>query len=219
MDLKQQYQTEMQHIAPSEEQCERIRTRVYEELQKPQKAKKRKKPLSLKAIAITGASAACLVLAATFAFRFTHNGIMLENAKAGSSLDCNVNDIGAAAAKPSIECYDGNAGGGMDTTADHPVSAPGKSLQTESSAFGRGADLRIEFSEDLSECVVYSGSEARTYALSNEAELTVDYAQLLTEIPEDGSNLGEELFVRIENGKIWIYDRNKEFLGAFVETA
>ncbi len=220
MDFKQQYKTEMQNISPTEEQSERIRARVYEEIQKPQEAKKRKKPLPLKAIAITGASAACLVLAATFAFRFTHNGIMLENAKAGSRIDANVNDIAAPAAEPAAECNEGNVGGdGMDATAEYIASAPGKSLQADVFSYGNAAALRIELNEDFSKCTLYSGDEVKTYALSNEAKPTDNDEKLLTEIPKDRNNLGKKLFVCIEDSKIRLYDQNKKFLGAFVETA
>ncbi len=215
MDFKQQYQNEMQRIAPSEEQSEKIRARVYEEIQKPLKAPKRKLPL--KAIAITGASAACLVLAATFTLHFTPEKEALVDAVANEALSQNDgiaigNDAGesADAAKAISEGY--------DTTTDRSVSAPGKSLMADAYSIEYAAALRIELNEELSECVVYNGDDVKTYALSNEAELTDD-EKLLTKIPKDRSSLGEELFVRIKDGKIWVYDRNRDFLGAFVETA
>lgn len=216
MDLRQQYKNEMQRIAPSEEQSERIRARVYEEIQKPLKAPKRKLPL--KAIAITGASAACLVLAATFTLHFTLEKEALVNPVADEALTQNDgiaigNDAGesAGAAKTISEGY--------DPATDRSVSAPGKSLLADVYSIEYAAALRIELNEELSECVVYSGDDVKTYALSNEAKLTDDDEKLLTKIPKDRSSLGEELFVCIKDGKIWVYDRNRDFLGAFVETA
>jgi len=225
MDFKQQYKTEMQHIVPSEEQSERIRARVYEEIQKPREVTKHKKPLPLKVIAITGASAACLVLAATFTLHFTLKSETFDNVTAGATLNeaydnRTVNYI-TAPAMESQELNEGTAGGGMDATTDFiaPVTAPGKSLQEDVFSYGNDAALRIELNEELSECMVYNGDVVKTYALSNEAELTHDDEKLLTKIPKDRSSLDEALFVYIEGGKIWIYDREMNFLGAFVETA
>ncbi len=215
MDFRQQYKNEMQHIVPSEEQSEKIRARVYEEIQKPLKAPKRKLPL--KAITITGASAACLVLAATFALNFTLEKEALDNAAGGGTLNRiyhSADNYTAPSAKPAAECNEGNAGGGMDATADYTPSAPGKSLQTESIAFG----MRIELNDKLSECTVYNGDEVKTYARSNEAEPASEDEKLLTQIPKDRNSLGEDLFVRIDGKKIRIYGQYKDFLGTYIET-
>ncbi len=249
MDFKQQYKTEMQNISPTEEQCERIRAKVYEKIKDPQEAKKRKKPLPLKAIAITGASAACLVLVSALALQLlpskvklsggaydaAPNGMYAMEANRIDTADAVNEGLGDAA---ETETY---ASASPDPTADgsaksdpreflSPQSIPdagksgaagnsgaaGQSGATEPSAPG-SLDVKMVFSEDMSECEVYKGKISQKYELSNEAPLTADNEDLLEELPADSRNIEKPLFIYQSGDKMWVYNENKQFIGCFIQ--
>lgn len=229
MDFKQQYQTEMQHISPSEEQCEKIRARVYEEIQKPQSvqmAQKHKKPLPLKTIAITGASAACLVLVTTFALRFTLPSkesintaggaapaeMHQESARANDMYD--IANYGTISSNVAIVTHDTATSESKNTLL--PEATENKSSESI------GGDtvqvvLKIVFSEDMAMCEIYKGDEYKKYALSNNAPLKTENESLLEEIPAIYSSLNKTLFIYFKDNVMWVYNENKEFIGAFAE--
>lgn len=234
MDFKQQYQTEMQHISPSEEQCERIRAKVYEEIQKPQNVQmpqmvqKHKKPLSLKAIAITGASAACLVLVTTFALRFailskesvnTAGGAApaemyqeSETARANDMYD--IANYGTISSNVAIVTHD------TATSESKSTLLPGATENKSSEHIGADTVqvvLKIVFSEDMAMCEIYKGDEYKKYALSNNAPLKTKNESLLEEIPAIYSSLNKTLFIYFKDNVMWVYNENKEFIGAFAE--
>lgn len=244
MDFKQQYKTEMQDISPTEEQCERIRAKVYAEIQNPQsvqKTPKRRKPLPLKAIAITGASAACLVLVSALALQIlpkkmnlsggtcdvAPNGICAMEANRINTADALNEGSGIAA-----ETYDSAS---LDPTADGNTGADSKGAFEDldpsfSEKSGEGEYsvpsslvvkpvVKIVFSEDMSECEVFEGSESQKYAISNEAPLTADKEDLLEEFPAIRSNIEEKLFIYASGDKMWVYNENKQFIGCFVQNS
>ncbi len=243
MDFKQQYKTEMQNISPTEEQCERIRAKVYEEIKDPQEAKKRKKPLPLKAIAITGASAACLVLVSALALQLlpgkvklsggaydaAPNGMYAMEANRIDTADAVNEGLGDAA---ETETYDSAS---LDPTADGSAKsdsrsssaaqtipdneksgAAGQSGATEPLAPGSPV-VKMVFSEDMSEFEVYKGKISQKYELSNEAPLTADNEDLLEEFPAVNSNIEKPLFIYQSGDKMWVYNENKQFIGCFIQ--
>lgn len=213
MDLKQQYRTEAEQIIPTEEQCERIRARVYEQIKQPSEPLKRKKPLPLKAIAITGASAACLVLVATIVVRSLPSKD-LNNA--GGSIEFQ-------------EVQDGNTGG-VGFNVAPPENATVGALKSQddyhSSALSSplfvgvpNQAVTIEFSEDMSECIVHLGDASKEYTLC-EKDITdcyVEEANTLIDLSEDRNNLGSRLYVCVEDGRLEVYDRDKELMGVYAE--
>ncbi len=238
MDFKQQYKTEMQNISPTEEQCERIRAKVYEAIQDPRSERnkpRRKKPLPLKAIAITGASAACLVLVSALALQILPSKVKLS----GGTCDAAPNGMYAMEANRINTADAVNEGSGdaaepygsasLDPTADGSAqSDPNVSLSSQvlPGAEKSGASeslasdplvVKMLFSEDMSECEVYRGSEFKKYALSNEAPLTADNEGLLEELPAVNSNIENPLFIYTSGDKMWVYDENKQFIGCFIQ--
>lgn len=237
MDFKQQYKTEMQNISPSEEQCERIRTRVYAEIQNPQSiqtVQKRKKPLPLKAIAITGASAACLVLVSALALQIlpkkldfaygtggaAPNGICaMEETNKPDAAD----DMNAGLGIGSEECYSFAQSETMDSISGSGAKSQQYSAESymkpssaESLAPG-SLVVKIVFTEDMSGFELVKGSESEKYALSNEAPLTADNEALLEEFPAINSNIEKLLFIYSSGNKMWVYDENRQFIGCFIQ--
>lgn len=229
MDFKQQYQTEMQHISPSEEQCEKIRARVYEEIQKPQSvqmAQKHKKPLPLKAIAITGASAACLVLVATFALRFaipSKESIYASGGAAPTEMyqeSARANDMYDIANYGTISSNVAIAKQDTATSESKNTLLPEATENKSSESIGGDTVqvvLKIVFSEDITKCEIYKGDEYKKYALSNNAPLKTENESLLEEIPAINSSLNKTLFIYFKDNVMWVYNENKEFIGAFAE--
>lgn len=227
MNFKQQYQTEMQHISPSEEQCERIRAKVYEEIQKPHSAQPaRKRKIPLKAIAITGASAACLVLAATFALRFTLPS-MMDGSTAVNGSPKELYQEPARNNESSEEEANG-ASAYSPTTAQDCAAAESKSYSKPSDEGNKVAEfvadsmetaLKIVFSEDMTKCEIYKGGEYREYALLSDAPLIAENKLQLEEIQAVGGSLDETLFIYSEDNMIWVYDEDKEFIGTFAEVS
>ncbi len=233
MDFKQQYKAEMQNISPSEEQCERIRAKVYEEIKNPQSvqnAPKRRKPLPIKAIAITGASAACLVLVSALTLQMTQkmDGVLEDVCSAApnelyameESDGRSTDDDMSVGSEIGQQAYDNDL---LSPTADGNSISNSKdsfSEQTDSakSAYASSLIIKIIFSEDMSKCEV-EGLKSQNYAISNEAPLTLDNEELLEEFPAIQSNIGETLFIYANGDKLWVYDENKQFIGCFIQTS
>lgn len=245
MDFKQQYKTEMQNISPTEEQCERIRAKVYEEIKDPRSERnkpRRKKPLPLKAIAITGASAACLVLVSAIALRTipkmenllggaydaSPNGkFTMEEANRINTADAENEGSGFAAEPYDSASLDPTADGSAQSESRGSISSQaipgaGKSGSTEKSAATEALSpdslvVKMVFSEDMSECEVYKGNNSHKYARSNKPPLTADNEYLLEELPAVSSNIEKPLFIYTSGDKMWVYDENKRFVGCFIK--
>lgn len=233
MNFKEQYSNDMQHIIPTEEQCEKIRARVYEEIQKPQTiqmTQKRKKPLLLKTIAITGASVACLALVATVALKFSAANKFYENTAGGAA----VNEVGgygktandAIAETVDIPSEFGLSASGLtaDAASDDYIRPEAKNSTTSpsiallpSSEHSSSITVKTVFSEDMSECAIYEGSAEVKYALNNEAPLKSGDEELLVLLPAINSNIEKTLFVYFNDNKMWVYDGDKQFIGCYSE--
>lgn len=233
MNFKEQYSNDMQHIIPTEEQCEKIRARVYQEIQKPQTiqmAQKRKKPLVLKTIAITGASVACLALVATVALKFSASNKFSENTAGGAAVNT-MWDSGKAAndavpeAAQSLSGYTVPTGGVTADTANDDYARPEAKESTPSSSIAQlpsaeqssTITVKTVFSEDMSECAMYKGDSEVKYALNNEAPLKSVDEKFLALLPAINSNIEKNLFIYFNDNKMWVYDETKQFIGCYSE--
>ncbi|MGN0683814.1 MAG: hypothetical protein ACI4JY_09075 [Oscillospiraceae bacterium] len=236
MNFKEQYSNDMQHIIPTEEQCEKIRARVYEEIQKPQTiqmAQKRKKPLPLKTIAITGASVACLALVATFALKFSaQNSFSTETAEGAAvntivsygNYDKAADNAVSNVAHSMSEASNSVEGVTADTANDDYTRPEAKdsiasssSSQLPSTEQASAIVVKMVFSESMSECAMYKGDAEVKYALNNEAPLNSVDEKLLALLPAINSNIEKTLYVYFEDNKLWVYDEDKQFIGCYSE--
>lgn len=213
MDLKQQYRTEAQQLTPTEEQCERIRARVYEQIRQPDEPLKRRKPLPLKAVAIAGASAACLALVATVVVRSLPSKD-LNNATGNAGFQVAESDKTEGmgfdtALTGTAACDDSAANEDLRSTVTGSPSFMGVPNQA----------VTIEFSEDMSECVVRLGDSSKEYALCDEdmTDCHVEEAKTLIDLSEDRNNLGSRLYFCVENVRLEVYDQDKKLLGVYAE--
>ena len=121
MDLKEEFKKEMQALAPSEEQAERIRAGVMKKLAEsnldaPDISAKKKKPLYLKIAAVSGTAVCAAVLIVVFTG--LRHGIFLESADhAGGNFISNQHSFGNANA-PNAPNYDDSLAGGAGEYPD-----------------------------------------------------------------------------------------------------
>lgn len=237
MNFKEQYSNDMQHIIPTEEQCEKIRARVYEEIQKPQTiqmAQKRKKPLPLKAIAIAGASVACLALIATVALKFSaQNSFFSTETAGGAAVNTIVSygnfdkaaDNAVSNVAHSMSEASNTVGGVTADNANEDCARPeakdsigsSSSTQLPSTEQASAIDVKLVFIEDMSECTIYKSYAEVKYALNNNAPLNSTDEKLLVLLPAINSNIEKTLFVYFNDNKMWVYDEDKQFIGCYSE--
>lgn len=242
MKFQEQYKNEMNSISPSDEQCQRIYSNVYKQIQGTQTTSNadnsdivnyasalrpsRKNPLRLKAIAITGATAACVVLVAGIAIgQITGK----NNAATGDAMQNN--DAIAAGGSSSINditdssiWYDGDIPfiesspkeeADNFTSAEEEPSANSNSAFDESTAFGDISNIRIIFYGNCSECILYSGNNAWKFTISSDN--LQDFNSNYISISELQNNLGQTLHISLGKYSIAVTDEQHNPIGFFTQ--
>ncbi len=237
MDFKEQYKSDIEQISPSEEQCERIRARVYEEIrnqqvigeaQKPQIIKARKKPLPLATIAITGASVACLVLVATVVLKNqigfkseigTSGGNAASEVSATSASENYTDDsdgftLQAYVSKPENIASDEAQENNFEMY-DQADGSP-KNIQScsDSAMSSTNNPVKLTFAEDDT-CTAYFKAGTRIYKLAEYFRSLPADTKPAT-ISAENNSLGKTLRVYFTDNEMIVCDENDKIIGVYV---
>lgn len=252
MKFQEQYKKEINSISPTEEQCQRIYAGVYEKIKSSETstdfkqsdhqnntnsvtiaAKSRKTPLKLKTIAISGASAACVVIIAGVVF-ITHfrnndnsfwdspqtgngtNSSVTENISYSSGLSDDILYSSADKAWTAEESTDGITSESVSSEIDDISDLK------DNAQFGDTDYPRIEFYNDCNECVLYINNSSQRFISTNPPtggsdENSSDASNVIQhyEFYESQNNLGVKLSVKIKADIISVYDENGSLIGFF----
>ena len=203
MSFEEQYKKEINEISPSEEQLERIRAGVMRKLQK------KKKPLYLRVAAISGASAAALVIVAAAVFALPRGKNDMSNLLGNSPNNAEMNGNAAADFEPNggaasegnnIFDYDH---GMFDIISNNSTDKSGGGAEPDNPGIGNSASQTadppfLEWSSDGRECVLKTDSELRFYALASAAPLP-ENARLVKASTPDG-----DVRVHFDDRDLWI---------------
>lgn len=236
MNFKDKYQEEMKLISPTEEQLERIQNVVADRLADNRQTRK-KKPLYLKAAAISGASVcAAAVLIAVLA-RGTHltdhlNAAAPNNALGMASGDAAGDDRLSSSQAQSIDCGiestdklipdysdDSNsicdASPSMSNNTGTPTMIGSSSLYEMYSQYGLsndGTPLLI-FSEDMKNCTAVIDSKQRDYKFITFK--SINSAILIESFREVYANIDEKPFVNFDEDEMLIYFKGEKTVAIY----
>lgn len=204
MSFEEQYKKEINEISPSEEQLERIRAGVMQKLQK------KKKPLYLRVAAISGASAAALVIvaAAIFALPRAKNdmghllGNSPNNAETNGDAAADYEPNGGAASEGN-NIFDFDFGNIGDSISHNSTDKNGGAYEPDNPGIGSSASQTadppfLEWSSDGKQCTLTTASERRSYAPAGAAPLP-ENARLVKASTPDG-----DVRVHFDDRDLWI---------------
>lgn len=203
MRFEEQYKKEINEISPSEEQLERIRAGVMRKLQK------KKKPLYLRIAAISGASAAALVIVAAAVFALPRGKNDMSNLLGNSPNNAEMNGNAAADFEPNggaasegnnIFDYDH---GMFDSFSHNSTDKSGSGAESDNPGIGNSASQTadspfLEWSSDGKQCTLTTASERRSYALAGAAPLP-ENAKLVKASTPDG-----DVRVHFDDRELWV---------------
>ena len=205
MSFEEQYKKEINEISPSEEQLERIRAGVMQKLQK------KKKPLYLRVAAISGASAAALVIVAAAVFALPRVKNDMNNFVGNSPNNAETNGNGTADFEPNGGTMtEGNHSFGIDfgnlgesLYGDSYDKSGGAAYEPDAPGNGNSAPQTadspfLEWSSDGKQCTLTTASERRSYALTD-AALLPENAKLVKASTPDG-----DVRVHYDDRDLWI---------------
>lgn len=237
MKFQEQYKTEMNSVEPTEAQREKIYAAVYNEInngvasQPKVLTPNKKKPLSLKALSITGASAACVALVAGFAIGFNINQNNVMDATNGGAISSNAMPNSGTAA-PSLRDDVAMESATSDGAEKAESGAPqysesfSNSLgsgESENSPTASGSMLdiinvdtaRLVFFGNCTECILYTNGEAYKYTLI-QADDMLDGGTSLA-LPSENNNLAQTLYITLTSDTIKVVGENQTLIGLFAK--
>ncbi|MCH5206842.1 MAG: hypothetical protein J1F09_07790 [Oscillospiraceae bacterium] len=208
MRFEEQYKKEINEISPSEEQLERIRTGVMRKLQK------KKKPLYLRIAAISGASAAALVIVAAAVFALPRGKNNMSNLLGNSPNNVEMNGNAAAdfepnggAASEGNNIFDFDFGNLGDGLSHNSTDKSGDGAEPDNPGIGNSASQSasqtadspfLEWLSDGKQCTLTTASERRFYAPAGAAPLP-ENAKLVKASTPDG-----DVRVHFDDRELWV---------------
>ncbi len=253
MKFQEQYKSEMNSISPTEEQCQRIYSSVYEKIQDSENTSNSdtsdsfdtlnypvvvkpsgKKPLKLKAIALSGASAACVAVLAGVVIlsrlsekdNITSNGLIMSDAM--NSCEEDFSYTCDSSKDIFSDSYSKDPDKAEDNAIDNIVS------ENQSNSFGdfEITDDNMVFSDDIylklvfygncSECILHKSSGSQHFFLTNsptngtQNAPDTPYTGQLYELTKSQNNLGQKLSVIVAGDIVSVLGESGETIGIYV---